>query len=272
MPKEIGLDSRFEDIYENRRAFPDLYKRVGKLAQAASSDKEINVAVAPRIEIKPRLAQAIEDYRVAKTHNPELVTSFNTALWAQIAEITGVNVQVPGCPGTEQLIKEMEEKGKGIIFIPEEYAGQAQRYLIGAAFKLIDNSYVPDHWSMQPDNPVKNDRVHVGYRFVDMQIEAPNLRTNEKQARDLMGKGKPEEGSDGMNLSEYSLAGLYSKLLTGRYLDEPSWSRLLSSSDDGRVVDAYFNPRGYFSVSSDWSPEDRNGNLGARFSSGVNTA
>ncbi len=240
------------------------------LEAAVSPSAKVVESTAPRIEIKPPLAQAIKEYK--KTRTPELITAFNTVLWDQITQISGVDVSVPAYPGIEQQIKEMEARDKGLIFIPEQYAEQAQRPLVAAAFKLLGNEYVPNNWSMQPDNPVKNDIIHVGYRFVDMQIEAPNLRTNEKQARDLMGRGKQEEGSEGMNLSEYALAGLYSKLLTGQYLDEGTWSRLLSSSDGGRVVRAGFYSHGDFDVDSGLGPEDRDDDLGARFSSGVKTA
>ena len=82
-----------------------------------------------------------------------------------------------------------------------------------------------------------------------------------------MGKGKPEEGSEGMNLSEYALAGLYSKLLKGKYLDEPTWSRLLSSSVDGQVVHAHFHSDGNFGGLSHLESESSYDFLGARFSS-----
>lgn len=274
--KEFGR--AYEGQYSGVRKmneFAELLRKAGELperfpeAQASQAPRQVESA--PRIEVKPPLAQAIEDYR-AKPHTPELITGFQKVLWAQISEISGIDMVVPVVAETQRDIEAKENKGKGIIFVPETFAGQAQRPLIAAAFKLIDNEYVPNNWSMQADNPVKNDIVHAGYRFVDMQIEAPNLKTNEKQARDLTGRGKPEEGAEGMNLSEYALAGFYSKLLTGRYLDEPTWSRLLSSSDDGRVVDASFYPRGSFYVSSALEPGHRNVGLGARFSSGVKTA
>lgn len=270
MKEGVGLHSSLEDVYENRHAFPEVYKRVGELAQAAGT---VTDEATPRIEIKSPLDQAIEEYN-SKPHTPELITAFNIVLWEQLSEIAGVDVVVPVISQSEQArIAESETRGKGVILIPQGYEAQDQRRLIGAAFKLVGNSYVPSHWSVVAGNPVKNDIVHVGYRLVDMQINAPYLKTNEEQAKDLMKKGKLEEGSEGMNESEYLIGALQSKLLTGQYLDQGStWSRLLSSSHDGQVVRARFGPYGDLDVFSDLGPEYRDGVLGARFSSGVKTA
>lgn len=265
MKETVGLHSSFEDIYNNRHTFPDVYKRVGGLAQAAGA---ANPEATPRIEIKSSLDQAIAEYKI-KPHTPERVTRFQKVLWAQISEITGVDVVVPVVVETRWEIEKREKKGKGIILIPQGYEGQNQRRLIAAGFKLVGNKYVPEHWSVQDDNQVKNDIIHVGYRFVDMQIDAPYLGTNEEQAKEAAIK----EDAEGMNESEYLLAGLQSKLITGQYLDEGStWSRLLSSSCDGRVVRADFGSDGDFDFYSGLRPGDHYVNLGARFSSGVKTA
>lgn len=232
-------------------------------------------SVVTRIELtRSPLDQAVAEYNKSKTHTPEFLTNFQRVLWGQLSEIAGVDVVVPVIAQSEQnRIAESETRGKGVSLIPQGYEGQDKRRLIGAAFKLVGNKYVPDHWSVVDGNSVKNDIVHVGYRLVDMQINAPNLKTDEGMARDLMKKGKPEEGSEGMNESEYLIGALQSKLLTGQYLDQGStWSRLLSSSDGGQVVRARFHPGGALFVHSYLGPEDRRDGLGARFSSGVKTA
>lgn len=215
------------------------------------------------------LNRVVADYGT-KPHTPELVNAFQTVLWTTIGGITGVEVVVPAVAESLDVIAKQERAGKGLIFVPVEYARQAQRPLIAAAFRvLVDNEYVPGHWSMQEDNPVKNDLVHSGFRWVDMAIDAPHTGTNERQARDEAEK----ESSEGINLSEYLLAGLYSKITIDRYLDQVrTWSRLLGSSRGGQVIFVGFYPDGFLRVNSNLDPQDRDDVFGARFSQGVKSA
>ena len=225
--------------------------------------------VRPRIEVvSGPLEQALSEYRT-KPHTAELITSFQKVLWGEISRITGVDVVVPMVAESQQDIEKREKKGKGIILVPEQFAGQAQRPLITAAFKLVNNGYVSGHWSMGSNNLVKNDILHTGYRWIDMQIDAPHTSTNEKQARNAAKK----ERVDGINHSEYTLAGLQSKLVTGNYLDQDkTWIRELSSSDSGRVVYSRFDSLGDLRVHSGLYPRRRDDRLGARFSSGAKSA
>lgn len=230
---------------------------------------EAQAPAAPRIEVvSAPLDKALSEYRT-KPHTPELITDFQRVLWGEISRVAGVDVVVPVVLESPKEIEEKERKGKGIILVPDAYAQQAQRPLIAAAFRLVNNGYVPKHWSMQADNSVTNDLIHTGYRWIDMSIDAPHTGTNEQQARNAARK----EGAEGINHSEYVIAGLQSKLVSGKYLDQDrTWIRELGSSSDGRVVRSCFDPSGYLGVVSVLSPRDRGGGLGARFSSGVKSA
>lgn len=65
-------------------------------------------------------------------------------------------------------------------------------------------------------NRVRNGKLHAGYRWVEMAVDAPYRNTTEEQATDLTKKGGSEVEADGMNFSEYAIAGFQLKLITGR--------------------------------------------------------
>lgn len=229
----------------------------------------IEISAMPRIELRSSLDQALEAYRT-RPHTRELITEFHGALWRQIGAIAGVNIAVPVFESQKD-IKEQEGRGKGIIFVPEGHAAQNQRLrIVSALSKIVGNEFVPNNWSVQDDNSVTNDVLHTGYRWVDMAINAPHANTSDQSAGDLMKKSKPEEGADGMNLSEYVIAGLQSKLVTGKYLDEvKTWVRLLESRHEDFIVYTKFNPDGRLHVRSSFGPLYLYRGLGVRFSSGM---
>jgi hypothetical protein len=100
----------------------------------------------------------------------------------------------------------------------------------------------------------------------DMSIDAPNLKTNEKQLREAISS----QGGEEPTLNEYIIASQASKLLTGKYLDGATWSRILGSRSVGDVVGARFGSGGGLGVISVWPPGGRAGGMGGRFSRGVN--
>ena len=147
----------------------------------------------------------------------------------------------------------------------EGFVEQEERHKIARAFEVIDNAFFPRHWSAQKDNPIKNDKLHVGYRAVDMQLDAPYLKTDEE----VLLREMERQEAEGMNLSEYDLANLVSKLTTGHYLDEKTWSRIPASSGGGRIVCANVGGDGDLYVDSGLLPQYQVGYLGGRFSLGV---
>ncbi len=64
MPKEISLDSRFEDIYENRKAFPEVYKKVEELVseEAGLEKRQDNVEILMSLAIEAAVTKAVEDF------------------------------------------------------------------------------------------------------------------------------------------------------------------------------------------------------------------
>lgn len=115
-------------------------------------------------------------------------------------------------------------------------------------------------YSVQEGNIVTNDENPSGWFDYDISIDAPHLKTNEKQLFQEIAS----EGRKLMSENQYIIAGWDSKLFTGRYLDEDStWARV-ASRDDGRLVDVYFYSVGRLRVGSALRPGVRTPGLGGR--------
>lgn len=219
------------------------------------------VPQAPRIETTTPLEQVAREYGRKKPHTPAEITAFNQVLVAAIGEANGgILFSLPILTDKEKAVKAQESKGRGILAIPE---GMTAAH-IAKAYKLIGNEYVPGLWSTREDSRIKQE-LHVGYRALDVQVEAPHLDTTQA----ALEKKMRDEDAHGMNLSEYLYGSLVSKLATGYYLDERTLTRLLGSSRGGQVVSAGFNSSGYLIVVSNLGPQNQLDHLGGRLSAEV---
>lgn len=254
--KRFALDRAEEMVLEANVLWP-----VSEPVQTASSASVAETS--PRIEVRSVLETAGKEYGKKKLHTPEEIHRYNQVLWNAIGHVNGEVVIAPVLSGTKKDIELHEKQGRGILLVAEGYSEQRERHKIARAFgEILGNTFVPSHWSTQVDNPVKNDALHTGYRAVDMQLEAPNTKTTE----DMLSERMQEAHAEGMNHSEYLLASLMSKLTTGHYLDEKTYSRLSGSSRGGHVVGAGFGEYGGLDVDSLLYPQNQNDNLGGRFS------
>ena len=123
-------------------------------------------------------------------------------------------------------------------------------------------------YSVKEDSPIKDKEAKSGWVDVEMDIDSPNTDTKEDDLEKLF----KYQGRKGMRLSTYIWTGQASKVLTGEYFDQGStYSRLLSSSSGGYVVDAYFSPDGRLGVRWYLSPAVHHPLLGGR-SEGVKRA
>lgn len=205
------------------------------------------------------LALATREYK-KRPVNPEKTTAFWQAFWTENGKKANLSISVPECLFTQKQLEEMRRKDKGPIYLPEELSTQDSRHLLGKIFSKMQSH------SVKEGNSVTNEVVRFGWRQFDMSLDAPHLGTNENQLKEAM----VSQGDKEPTLNEYIVAGQASKLLTGKYLDEGSWSRILGSRDDGGVPRAYFHSDGYLNVHSSWGPGSRISYLGGRFSRGVN--
>jgi len=118
------------------------------------------------------------------------------------------------------------------------------------------------HWSLRPNSGVVDNYKLDGWMFLEAVLEAPFRNTNQKQLEELA----KANGWVGQNLVTYLLFGQYCKEMHDRYPDLENWSRLLGSSEGGRVLDANFHSNGDPNVFNDYfDPSDVSSDLGGRF-------
>lgn len=230
--------------------------RVGaEMAQKEGAPETFSVETAKR----ENLELAAKEYKESP-NSPEKVTAFWQAFWTENGKKVNLSISVPECPFTQKQLEEMRRKDKGPIYLPEELSTQKSRHLLGKMFPKMKSH------SVEEGNSVTNEVARSGWRQFDMSLDALHLGTNENQLKEAMISQRDEEPT----LNEYIVAGQASKLITGKYLDEGSWSRILGSRLVGGVVSAYFDSGGLLHVISVWLPVYRDSRLGGRFSRGVN--
>lgn len=243
----------------DKKGFPLVAKhlRIGvQIAENAGAPQTFLVETKENVL---NLKQVVQEYKKNPT-SPEKATAFWQAFWAENGKKVDISVSVPECPFTQEQLKEMRRKDKGPIYVPEELSIQKTRHLLGKIFPKMQSH------SVEEDNSVTNEVARSGWRQFDISIDAPHLGIDESQLR----KDMVSQGDEEPSLNEYIVASQASKLLTGKYLDENTWSRIFGSRSDGCVVRAFFDSDGYLYVVSDLYPGSRYSSLGGRFSRGVN--
>ena len=117
------------------------------------------------------------------------------------------------------------------------------------------------HWSLQSNSGVVDNYELEGWMFLEATLEAPFRNTNQQQLEELA----KANGWVGQNLVTYLLFGQYCKERHDRYPDLQNWSRLLGSSEGGRVLHAGFRSYGGPRVDYYFGPSDVSSHLGGRF-------
>lgn len=261
MPKEFSLDSRFEDIHKHKARIPDLYSCIERISQI---DPEQTTET--RIEVKSPIEQIRESWQTER-HTPEFITRISQRIW----DVAAPYIQIPftrpdALPSTQRLFDRREKKGESALYQPVELATPEGRTHLAQAYRMIGNSYVPQHWSVQAGNDVNNLNLHAGWRWISGQVKAPNLDTSAEKA----GKTLLKYGVEGIDENEYLALGLHMKTTQDVYPDqEGTWTWVLNSSRDDRLVVAGFNQYGNFDVDSSLNADLHDSALGVRRSLGV---
>ena len=182
------------------------------------------------------LVERIREYKAEPT-NPVLVTN----LWEEFirTKITGHEISVPSLPVCDRSREELEALkvvGRGMIYNP------------GLSYPILGRIFPKmQSYSVKEDSPIKDEFERVGWVDIEMTVDSPNLNTTEPKLQEVL----IAQGKDGQRLSTYIWGSQMSRELTGRYFDQGStWSRLLGSRGEGRVIDADFRKGGYLDV--DW--------------------
>lgn len=214
--------------------------------------------ITSRIEVTSSFEQVLRDYK-ERPHTPQLVGAFHAVFFKGIAERAGVDLVVNPFEESQRALSEHERNGDMVIYIPDEVA--KDRALLMKLFPEYKN-----HYALKDGNPFKDDVILSGYGYTESSIDAPFTRTTEEQLETELKK----RNRVGLNITGDFLAGQVSKAISGKYLDqERTWARLLSSSEDGRVVNADFYQDGRFRVGSRLSPAFQYDSLGGRSFEGV---
>ncbi|KKS03701.1 hypothetical protein A2W45_03165 [Candidatus Curtissbacteria bacterium RIFCSPHIGHO2_12_41_11] len=202
------------------------------------------------------LVQIAGEYLI-KPHTQELLTSVWQRFWELAASRANVDVEIPALEITEEEIKEIENSGDVLYFVPDNISLED----LGKMFPVIGS-----HWSVQKSSAVTVASSHKGWRRAEFDLESSHLKTNEDDLEKLFA----EKGREGLDLMEFIILREFSKITRGHYLNETeTTSRLLSSCIGGRVVGARSGSGGYLGVASGLTPGFRGSSIGGRSSAGV---
>lgn len=216
--------------------FPD-----GQRAQAGPS---------PKVEaVRPQEALS----KSQEIPTAESLTAQWRERWVQWGRRISRGYNVPDLTATPEQVAEIYKGGRKIIYLPSELTGKRGLENLGIIFPVMRS------WATSDGTTVVSDFTEGGYLAVESSLDAPNLRTDEKQLRNLF----ESQGRKGMNLPTYIVASQDSKLQAGHYFDEKTWSRLLSSRCVG-VLRASFDPGGGLNVGSLLGPRGQGPGLGGR--------
>lgn len=219
--------------------------------RATGDPKDTVHGEAPAVFDDLQLQSVVKEYN-AQLHAPELVTRFWQTFLETSIKIQELDIPVPAvsCDRTQEELEVLKKEGG--MWVPEARLTYPQ---LGLVFPKM-GSYAVDK-----DSPIKDEYVQDAKGVdVEMNIDSPNRSTKEKDLENLFKR----QGRKGMRLSIFILTSQASKVLTGHYLDENTWSRLLGSRNGGRVMGAHFNLRGRLGVGWLLHPEDRRPYVGGR--------
>ena len=170
----------------------------------------------------------VEEYK-SQPHTPELVTEVFQIIWMARQYLVGGAYEVNPCPFTQEELNNLEQRGRGVSYLPRELATQQRRYILGRMFPLMRND------SVRRGNCVTNDENPSGWFDYEVQVGAPCWLTEEKQPTEKT----IEKERKLLSLNQYVVASQDNKLFTGQYLDEHGcWIRsiLVAGQDDKQYL------------------------------------
>ncbi len=219
------------------------------------------------VTAKQTLAKAITAYK-SRLYSPEYLSEFMQASWNYDGicrmNLVPSDVAVPQAPYTEAQIRQFMKLNDPDyrnaafdlgFFLPEILSSVDGLILMGVGFPKTLT------WALRPNHDIKNSSNPYGWMRVDAGMDAPFRGTNEKELREQIRKLE----RDGQTLNIYASSGAAIKKIFDYYPDQIfTWSRLLVSSEAGRVLSAHFDSDGKLSVYSGLLSEHRGDSLGGR--------
>lgn len=216
-------------------------------------------------QLREALSPFIQEYKAAKVPTPDLVNNTWQGIWKVIGEKVDFEYQVPECDRTQEELAQLRKENRAVLLLPNDIYTPEGLVRLGQAFPLMNSSATNPEVAAR----ISHSSYEGGSIDIEMVHDAP-YRTrqgyNEKQLREKIAA----DGRVGMRLPTYIIGGQFSKLLTGHYFDENTWSRTPESFLGGRALTAYFGSVGRLGVDG-WFPSSQDPHLGGR-SEGVKRA
>lgn len=262
---EVADALRADAVIARRLGGPEEFPQASEVPVKA----ETKVVEVTPIDLDRQLRDAlrpfVQEYQAAGVHTPTLIDHTWQEVWKVIREAVGHRYQVPSCDRTTEELAQLRKENKANLLLPSDIFKPEGLVRLGRVFPLMNSSVT---------NPGVAARIsHSSYEGdsidIEMAHDAP-YRTrqgyNEQQLREKIAG----DGRVGMRLPTYIVGGQFSKLLTGHYFDENTWSRTPGSFRGGRALLAVFDPDGSLVVDG-WGPSLQLPVLGGR-SEGVKKA
>lgn len=176
----------------------------------------------------------------------EILTSVWQQRWKEWCEEARVDtpIIVPAFPDKPR--EEGSRTGDKPIYVPPELSTTESLPLLGKIFGIGNYSVKEGHL---PQNIVD----HSGWRYIEASQNPSYAGLNEEALRTALSN----LGREGVTLNEEIIASHFTKLLTGRFLDEGIWVMVLGTRKAGRALNLSFYPDGEFMCTYDWGGEKR---------------
>jgi hypothetical protein len=221
-------------------------------------ETDITIPEAPQLDKKEpqdTIARTITEYKKGPL-TPELVNTTWQTLWGEWGKRIEETFDVPSCDRTSEELAKLQKENKAALLIPDN----VDLVMLEKMFPQMRS------WAVSEGATV-TESSRGGSIDIEMDVDSLHRDTTEAQVNDFL----ESQERDGQRLKTYIIGSQLSKLLTGRYFDENSWSRLPGSRYEGGMVGARFISVGYLDVVSGLVPQGRHPGMGFR-SEGVKKA
>ena len=199
---------------------------------------------------------AVQEYKNGPL-TAELVNKTWQTLWAEWGKRIGQTFDVPLCNRTTEELAKLQKETKGVLLVPDNVS----LVDLGEIFPEMKS------WAVQEGTTVTDEYGKGGSIDIEMDLDSPHRDTTEEQAKDFLKQQK----RNGQRLKIDIIGSQWSKLLTGHYFDENTWSRLPGSRGGGSMVGAFSVSGVRLRIISGLGREDRYPGVGFR-SEGVKKA
>lgn len=224
---------------------------------------------APTIRTSKRTLNLAKASLLNDPNSPEYLMGYMQAFWNSRRAIIGLSkkdILVADLPWSSEQIAQfrgldaLPDKAEGIRdmagFIPEVVASDLT--LVKKGFPEVQFYF---YGGLGDISQVNKTYILAGWKRTEAEIDAPYARTTEQGLREKV----DSLGRRGLNLNAYTVFGVLSRDLTGKYLDQTRTAvRLLGASFGGRVLGAKFSAFGRLDVYSYLDPQVQRSGWGGR--------